>query len=111
MIMKRLDMRIIKEILRLKFDGKLSNRNIAKSLNISRGVVNNYLNICDSENIHWPLTENTENVLLNLLDNSKKGTATPPKEAVYADIIVNMKNIISEKKTFHCKKCFIKIGI
>lgn len=96
MIMKRLDMRIIKEILRLKFDSKLSNRNIAKSLNISRGVVNNYLKICDSANIHWPLPENTETVLLNLLDNSNKETAITPKDAVYADI--NCEYIFKELK-------------
>ena len=61
-------------------------------------MVNNYLNICDSENIHWPcpLKEKTENILLNLLDNSKKGTATPSKEAVYADI--NCEYIFKELK-------------
>lgn len=51
MIMKRLDMRLIKEILRLKFECKLSNRCIAKSLGISRGAVNNYLKRLTSENI------------------------------------------------------------
>ena len=69
MIMKRLDMRVIKEILRLKFETKLSNRNIAKSLNISRGAVNNYLKRLIPENMHWPLPENIEPVLLDLLNH------------------------------------------
>ena len=83
MIMKRLDMRLIKEILRLKFECKLSNRCIAKSLDISRGAVNNYLKRLILENIRWPLPENSEPALLNLLDNNKE-TTTPSSN--YADI-------------------------
>ena len=86
MIMKRLDMRIIKEILRLKFESNLSNRNIARSLNISRGVVNNYLNKCTSNNINWPLPENIDSILLNLLDNNKETVTPSTSRSNYADI-------------------------
>jgi transposase len=92
--MKRLDMRIIKEILRLKFDNKLSNRNIAKSLNISKGAVNNYLQQCISENISWPLSENDETVLLNLLYNNKENVTSFKNN--YADI--NCEYIFKELK-------------
>jgi transposase len=94
MVMKRLDMRIIKEILRLKFEFKLSNRNIARSLNIARGTVNNYLERFASANLQWPLPENIEPVLLNLLKNNKE-TITP-RISSYAD--VNCEYISKELK-------------
>lgn len=94
MIMKRLDMRLIKEILRLKFECKLSNRCIAKSLGISRGAVNNYLKRLTAENIRWPLPENIEPVLLNLLDNNKETTTLSSSN--YADI--NCEHLSKELK-------------
>ena len=40
---QRLDMRLIKEVLRLKFAAQLSHRQIAAALRIGIGTVSNYL--------------------------------------------------------------------
>lgn len=52
-----LSMRKLKEVLRLKFDAGLSQRQIAAALNLSLGVVNKYLNAAQAASITWPLPE------------------------------------------------------
>ena len=49
--------RKMKEILRLYFDAKLSMHQIAKSLNISSGVVHKYIKQAKALNIKWPLPD------------------------------------------------------
>ena len=48
----------IKEILRLHFDVKLSQHQIARSLSLSSGVVNKYLALAKVAQIQWPISEN-----------------------------------------------------
>ena len=43
--MKGISMFKIKEILRLKYEAKLSNRKIARALNISHSIVNDYTTV------------------------------------------------------------------
>jgi transposase len=50
----RLAMRQIKDILRLKHDAGLSLREIARSLNLSVGVVSKYLQLAAAAGIGWP---------------------------------------------------------
>jgi transposase len=50
----RLAMRQIKDILRLKHDAGLSLREIARSLNLSIGVVSKYLQLAAAAGIGWP---------------------------------------------------------
>jgi transposase len=50
----RLAMRQIKDILRLKHDAGLSLREIARSLNLSVGVVSKYLQLAAAAGITWP---------------------------------------------------------
>jgi transposase len=52
---KEVSMRKIKEVLRLHFDAKLSQHQIAKSLSLSVGVVNKYLQRFQATGIVWPL--------------------------------------------------------
>ena len=47
----------IKEVLRLKFDADLSNRQIGASLRISHSTVANYLQRAEKAGIGWPLPE------------------------------------------------------
>lgn len=54
---ERISMRKIKEILRLKFESKLTNRQIARSLNISPGTVCRYLQDATTRGFSWPLPE------------------------------------------------------
>lgn len=55
MAKKRLAMRKVKEVLRLKFDLGLDNRQIARSLKISHSTVGDYLKRAERAQITWPL--------------------------------------------------------
>jgi len=55
---KRLPMRKIKEVLRLKYESRLSNRVIGRSLGISRPTVAEYLIRAQAAGLSWPLPEN-----------------------------------------------------
>ena len=55
---RRLSMRKIQEVLRLKFELKLTHRDIAKSLNISAGTVGEYLRLAKAATMSWPLPTN-----------------------------------------------------
>lgn len=57
MAAKRIAMRHIKEVLRLKYQAGLSQRQIAKSLGISTGAVSEYLKKARQLNLTWPLQE------------------------------------------------------
>ena len=54
---KRLSMRKIKEVLRLKFDRGLSNRQIASACGISRPTVSEYLQRFTVAGLSWPLPD------------------------------------------------------
>ena len=70
---KEVSMRKIKTVLRLYFESKLSQHQIAKSLGLSVGVVNKYLTLVKSKGISWPLPARyeDENLLKNDLRSSK----------------------------------------
>ena len=52
---ERTSMRLIKEVLRLKFESGLSLRQIARSLNIGLGTVSLHLNRAKAAELSWPL--------------------------------------------------------
>ena len=52
---ERLTMRKIREVFRLKFDCDISNRQIAKSCNIARSTVGEYLFRFQQAALSWPL--------------------------------------------------------
>lgn len=64
---KRLSMRKIKEILRLKWDRKLSNRQIATTCGISRPTVREYLRRAAEVGLSWPLPPALDDVRLEQL--------------------------------------------
>jgi DNA-binding transcriptional regulator LsrR (DeoR family) len=57
----------VKEILRLYFDAKLSQHQIAASLNLSSGVVNKYLALAKAAQLIWPLPQEMDEVALRRL--------------------------------------------
>ncbi len=57
MTTKRVTMQKIKDILRLKFDAKLSLRQIALSLSLSLGVISKYLQRAEAAGLGWPLPD------------------------------------------------------
>jgi transposase len=61
---ERLSMRKIKEILRLKFEAKLTNRQIGRSVNLSPGTVCRYLQEVSSKGITWPLEKEIDDAEL-----------------------------------------------
>ena len=61
-----ISMRKLKEILRLKFEAKLSHRKIGTSLSISPGTVSTYINRAKSMGIEdWPLPPDWDDIKLN----------------------------------------------
>ncbi len=74
MNMRGITMRKISEILRLYFDAKLGIRKIARSLNLSVGVVQKYVARAKAHNLGWPLPPNmTEKEIELLLKSSQPG--------------------------------------
>lgn len=59
-------MRKIRDVLRLAFDCKMSNRRIAKGLGISRSVVSDYLIRFSTSKLAWPLPEDLDDAALGL---------------------------------------------
>ena len=57
MARERLSMRKVREILRLKFDRELSDREISKSCSVSRSTVADYLDRFKTSGLSWPLSE------------------------------------------------------
>ena len=52
----RMDIRMIKDILRLKYQGGLSHERIARSLSISKGAVAKYLSLASGAGLDWAST-------------------------------------------------------
>ncbi|MBW6475384.1 MAG: IS21 family transposase [Anaerolineaceae bacterium] len=67
MAQERLTVRKIKEILRLKYEAKLSNRAIAGACKVSNSTVGEYLRRASAAGISWPLVEIGEEELYGKL--------------------------------------------
>lgn len=82
--MEKLSMSKLKEILRLKYEANLSARQIARALNVSHTVVNNYIDkakLCGKEYEQLKLLDNNE-IIVNLFPTQpKKYKYTPPNFA------------------------------
>jgi transposase len=50
---QRMDLRMIKDIIRLKWQSQLSHEQIAKALNISKGVVSKYVGLANNAGLDW----------------------------------------------------------
>ncbi len=61
---ERISMRLIKDVLRLKFEAKLSQRQIARGLNIGLGSVSTYLKRAKEADISWPLPNDMDETAL-----------------------------------------------
>ena len=75
---ERLTMRKIREVFRLKFDCKISHRQIAKSCNIARSTVAEYLFRFQQAALNWPLP-------VDIDDNQLEQLLYPQLPAVPAD--------------------------
>jgi len=57
-------MRKVKDVLRLKYDAKLSCRQIAASLKLSVGVISKYTKAADAAGLAWPLPDGLDDATL-----------------------------------------------
>jgi transposase len=88
--MKGISMFKIKEILRLKCEAKLSNRKIARALNISHSVVNDYVNQFNNSGREYDyfisLNDNEIKKILGLTKESKDRYPVPNWAGVHLDM-------------------------
>jgi len=84
-------MRKIKEVLRLSRENKLSTRQIAKSCDIARSTVKEYLDPAQKSGLSWPLPSELDDAALeNLLfpphqPIPKEGRQVPSMESIYRE--------------------------
>lgn len=64
---KEVSMHKIKDILRLHYEAKLSQHQIAASLGLSSGAVNKYISLARLVGLNWPLPESLDEVQLRAL--------------------------------------------
>jgi transposase len=78
----RLSMRKIHELLRLKFEQNLTNRQIAVSCSISRPSVAQYLSRAAAAGVSWPLPEEQDDAVLEklLFPAAPAGQASGPRK-------------------------------
>jgi transposase len=61
---KRINMKKIREVLRLKNECNLSHEQIARACNLSKGTVSNYIKLATIKNLQWPLHEDYDDYKL-----------------------------------------------
>jgi len=82
MAAERLSMRTIKEVLRLKWEKKLSNKNVAQSCNIARSTVREYVERAQKAGLTWPLPSDLDDGRLEALLFSSHPTESPEKRGL-----------------------------
>lgn len=90
---RRLSMRKIKEILRLKWECKQSNKQIAKSCKIARSTVREYLDRAKRADLSWPLDTALDDAALETLlfpispaDPSSDRRQVPQMDYLYQEL-------------------------
>jgi len=88
---KRLSMQRIKDILRLKFQAGLSQRQISKSLGVSLGAVSEHLKKAQSAGLQWPLPEtmsdaDLEQIFFSQRVKTKAQFAQPDHQRIHRDL-------------------------
>jgi hypothetical protein len=84
MAAERLSMRTIREILRLKWEKKLSTKKIAQSCNIARSTIRDYLERARIAELSWPLQSDLDDGRLEALLFPSVPTAPPEKRGLPA---------------------------
>ncbi len=82
MAAERLSMRTIREILRLKWQNKLTNKKIAVSCNISRSTVKDYLDRATRVGLSWPLSPDLDDAQLEVLLYPPRESSLPGKRGL-----------------------------
>ena len=79
---ERITMRKIREVLRLKYECKLTNRKIAESVSIARSTVGDYVRRAEAAGLSWPLPDDLddsrlEQILFNQIPHTPKDGRPP----------------------------------
>ena len=87
-------MRKIKEILRLRYEGQLSLREIAAALNIGYGTVSDYLKRAEQADLRWPvpIEMNERDLALKLFPSKPRSGQMRYADADYAWVHQELKN-------------------
>ena len=90
---KRLSMRQVHEVLRLKWAGGLSDRQIAQSLGLSRPTVAAYVQPAQAAGLSWPLPEGLDEAALErlLFPPSPAHSLFPPLAPDWAQVHQELK--------------------
>ena len=79
MAAKRLQMRQLREILRLRFEAGLPHRAIARSCSIGLGTVSEYLQRAASAGLSWPLPDGLDDAALEARLFARPGLPEAPR--------------------------------
>jgi len=96
---ERISMRKLKEIMRLKFEAGLSNRQIAGSINISPSTVSRYFGFITAAGLSWPLPDGLTEAELEAKIFTKSITSKP-----LAHLTPDLSYIHQELKKKHVTK-------
>jgi transposase len=92
MAAERLSMRTIREILRLKWEKRLSNKQVANSCHIARSTIRDYLERAQRAGLSWPLPADLDDGQLETLLFSPAAAAPiekrgmPPMEYIHKEL-------------------------
>jgi len=79
-------MRKITEVLRLKFQAKLSHAKIALAVGLSKGAVNKYVSLAKAQGLSWPLPEGMDEAALQARLYPPRGACSRRAEPDYAKL-------------------------
>jgi len=88
---QRMDIRMIKDILRLKYQGALSHQRIAHSLGVSKGVVAKYLSLAGAAGLDWQATAELDEAALEHRLLGHGSAQTRVVEADFASVHVELR--------------------
>ena len=87
----RMDIRMIKNILRLKYQGALSHEAIARSLSVSKGVVAKYLGLAAAAGLDWQASAELDEAALERRLLGRSAAETRVIEADFARVHVELR--------------------
>jgi len=84
-------MRKITEVLRLKFEAKISHEKIGRAVGLSKGAVNKYVSLAQAQGLSWPLPEGLDEAALEARLYPPRSVATSFAEPDYPRIHQELK--------------------
>jgi hypothetical protein len=108
---KRSAMRKIREVLRLKFEAKLSHERIAAATGVSKGAVSNFVQRAIQKSLGWPLPDDLDDAALEraLFPQVVQREQYTPPDYAYGHQELKRKGVtlqrsgLSAKRDFHCR--------